>query len=140
MIKNQWFVFCLMRNHNATHLFRVRYRSRWQNTTRLGRHRCDRCQRIAVWQGRHLEPALYPGFARGMLRRCHPRRASIHDFGFTGSLRTMSKVQIGPKNREANHQSNPLRPLLWASPALISESVNHPTAYSPAFCEMVICF
>jgi hypothetical protein len=60
--------------------------------------------------------------------------------GFTGSHRTMRKVQRGPKNSEANHQANPLRPLLWASPALISDRVNHPTAYPPTFCEMGIFF
>ena len=41
--------------------------------------------------------------------------------------------QIGPKNSEANHHPKPLLPLVWASPALINESVNHPTAYSLVF-------
>src|SRR6266516_8138765 len=52
----------------------------------------------------------------------------------TRSSRKMSRVQIGPKNSEANHHPKPLLPLVWASPALINESVNHPTAYSPVFC------
>lgn len=58
-----------------------------------------------------------------------------YDLGFTGSFTTMRKVQICPRSREPSHQRKPLRPLLCASPALISESVNQPTAYSPAFCE-----
>ncbi len=49
---------------------------------------------------------------------------------FTGSATTMISVQMGPKNSEANHQTKPLLPLLCARPALMSERVNHPTAYS----------
>ena len=45
----------------------------------------------------------------------------------------MRKVQNGPPNREANHQPSPLLPFACARPALIRESVNHPTAYSPVF-------
>jgi hypothetical protein len=60
------------------------------------------------------------------------------NLGFTGSLRTMTNVQMGPKNKEANHQLKPLRPLLCANPALIKESVNHPTAYWPEFSIAVI--
>jgi hypothetical protein len=50
--------------------------------------------------------------------------------GFTGSDKTMSSVQIGPRSNEASHQFNPLRPLACANPELMSERVNHPTAYS----------
>ena len=39
----------------------------------------------------------------------------------------------GPRKSEINHQLNPLLPLACAKPALMSERVNHPTAYSPAF-------
>ncbi len=49
---------------------------------------------------------------------------------FTGSSTTIRNVAIGPRNKEMNHQSSPLRPLAWAKPAFISESVNQPTAYS----------
>ena len=48
----------------------------------------------------------------------------------TGPEMTIKKVARGPKNREATHQSNPLRPFDWASPALIKESVPHPTKKS----------
>jgi len=58
--------------------------------------------------------------------------------GLTGSVTTMMKVQIGPRNSEANHQFKPLRPLLCASPALMSDRVNHPTAYSPVFCVFMV--
>jgi hypothetical protein len=51
--------------------------------------------------------------------------------GLTGSRSTIRSVQIGPRNKEANHQPNPLLPLLCAKPALMSESVNQPTAYCP---------
>ena len=57
-----------------------------------------------------------------------------HSFGFTGSRTTISKVPIGPRSNDANHHANPLRPLDCAKPALMSESVNQPTAYSPVFC------
>jgi hypothetical protein len=50
--------------------------------------------------------------------------------GFTGSSTTMSNVQRGPRSNEASHQLNPLRPFACASPALMSERVNQPTAYS----------
>ena len=50
----------------------------------------------------------------------------------------MSRVQIGPRNSEPNHQPKPLRPLLCARPALMSESVNQPTAYSPEVCRAFI--
>jgi hypothetical protein len=56
------------------------------------------------------------------------RVGAPYGFGFTGSDATMSNVHNGPKNNEANHPGNPLRPLLWTNPALISENVNHPTA------------
>lgn len=55
-------------------------------------------------------------------------------FGFTGSRRTMNKVQIGPKNNEPNHHPKPLLPLPCARPALMSDSVSQPTAYSLVFC------
>jgi hypothetical protein len=59
-------------------------------------------------------------------------------FGRTGSRTTISKVQIGPSKSEPNHQPNPLRPLLCAKPALMSESVNQPTAYCPGVCSVFI--
>ncbi len=43
---------------------------------------------------------------------------------------TIKKVATGPRTSEIGHQARPERPLLWASPALIRDSVNHPTAYS----------
>jgi hypothetical protein len=69
----------------------------------------------------------------------HPRSASAlgGGLGLTGSKTTIKKVHKGPKNKEANHHSNPLLPLLCAKPALIRDSVNHPTAYSPVFCMIV---
>ena len=50
----------------------------------------------------------------------------------------MISVQIGPRNRDANHQLKPLRPLLCAKPALMTERVNQPTAYWPEFSIEVI--
>jgi len=50
---------------------------------------------------------------------------------FTGSSKTISSVQRGPRSREASHQLKPLRPLACANPALMSERVNQPTAYPP---------
>jgi hypothetical protein len=47
---------------------------------------------------------------------------------FTGSSTTISRVQMGPKKIDAIHQSRPLRFLLCAKPALISDRVNQPTA------------
>ena len=44
-----------------------------------------------------------------------------------GGRMTIKKVATGPMNKEANHHSNPLRRFDWASPALIKESVPHPT-------------
>ena len=49
----------------------------------------------------------------------------------TGSSMTIRSVQSGPRSREASHQLKPLRPFACASPALMSERVNQPTAYSP---------
>jgi hypothetical protein len=60
--------------------------------------------------------------------RARNATTQIHGFGFIGSKTTISKVQIGPRNKEANHQFNPLLPLVCASPALMSERVNQPTA------------
>jgi hypothetical protein len=40
---------------------------------------------------------------------------------------------MGPRNSEINHQLSPLLPLACANPALMSDKVNHPTAYSPVF-------
>src|SRR5690606_12268968 len=51
--------------------------------------------------------------------------------GARGSMTTMSNVAMGPSNRDRSHQFNPPRPLDWASPALISESVPHPTTKPP---------
>lgn len=51
---------------------------------------------------------------------------------------TMSRVQSGPRNKDPNHQAKPLLPLDCAKPALINDSVNQPTAYSPGFCIVVI--
>ena len=45
----------------------------------------------------------------------------------------MRKVETGPRNRERSHHASPLLPLDCARPALIKESVNQPTAYSPVF-------
>ena len=41
---------------------------------------------------------------------------------------------MGPRNIDTSHQANPLRPLDCAKPALMSDSVNQPTAYSLVFC------
>lgn len=54
--------------------------------------------------------------------------ASLY-LAFTGSNTTMSSVQIGPRNSDPNHHASPLLPLVWARPALMSDSVNQPTAY-----------
>jgi len=43
---------------------------------------------------------------------------------------TISSVAIGPRNSEASHHSRPLRPLDWAKPVLISDSVPQPTKNS----------
>jgi hypothetical protein len=50
---------------------------------------------------------------------------------------TMSKVAIGPRIKDSSHQFKPLLPFAWAKPALMRESVNHPTAYSLALESMV---
>ena len=55
-----------------------------------------------------------------------------HDFCF-GSRITMRKVDRGPRSRDISHQFRPLLPLACANPALMRESVNHPTAYSLVF-------
>lgn len=34
---------------------------------------------------------------------------------------------MGPRNIETSHHRRPLRPLAWAKPALIRDSVPHPT-------------
>src|ERR1017187_10454205 len=60
-------------------------------------------------------------------------------FGFTGSSRTMSNVQMGPKNSETNHHPKPLLHLLCARPALMSDSVSQPTPYSLVFCIIMFC-
>src|SRR5213080_1005227 len=46
----------------------------------------------------------------------------------------LGSLFIGPRNNDPSHQPKPLRPLDCAKPALMSESVNQPTAYSPVFC------
>ena len=56
----------------------------------------------------------------------------LHVFG-TGSNATMNKVHSGPRKRDPSHQLRPLLPLACAKPALMSDNVNHPTAYSPVF-------
>ena len=48
---------------------------------------------------------------------------------FRSSRTTIRNVATGPSNRDTAHHANPLRPLPCASPALMSESVNQPTAY-----------
>jgi hypothetical protein len=48
---------------------------------------------------------------------------------FIGSEATMRKVAIGPRNNDKSHQFMPLLPFACARPALMRESVNHPTAY-----------
>jgi hypothetical protein len=58
--------------------------------------------------------------------------AQAHAF-LIGSKMTMKKVAIGPRNKDSNHQFRPLLPLACAKPALMSESVNHPTAYGAVF-------
>lgn len=73
------------------------------------------------WKGDQLETLLIPNPVLGLF---HPR-------GLLGSETTIRRVQIGPKNKDATHQSKPLLPLDCARPALMSESVNQPTAYSP---------
>ncbi len=40
---------------------------------------------------------------------------------------------MGPRSSEISHQLSPLLPLACAKPALMSDRVNHPTAYSPVF-------
>lgn len=45
----------------------------------------------------------------------------------------MRKVATGPSNKETSHQFKPPLPLACANPALMRESVNHPTAYSLVF-------
>ena len=45
----------------------------------------------------------------------------------------MRKVDKGPSKRDSSHQLRPLLPLACANPALMRESVNHPTAYSLVF-------
>ena len=38
-------------------------------------------------------------------------------------------MATGPSNSDTAHHAKPLRPLPWASPALMSDKVNQPTAY-----------
>jgi hypothetical protein len=45
----------------------------------------------------------------------------------------MRKVDRGPSNMDSSHQLTPLLPLACANPALMRESVNHPTGYSLVF-------
>jgi hypothetical protein len=45
----------------------------------------------------------------------------------------MRKVDTGPSKRDSSHQFRPLLPFACANPALMRESVNHPTAYSLVF-------
>jgi hypothetical protein len=67
----------------------------------------------------------------------HPLKDRVHFWplyvadgvGFTGSNTTSKNVASGPRNSETSHQFKPLLPLPWAKPALMSESVNQPTAY-----------
>ena len=53
---------------------------------------------------------------------------TIHAF-FIGSEATMRKVAIGPRSNDRSHQFRPILPFACARPALMRESVNHPTAY-----------
>src|SRR5215469_10814868 len=59
-------------------------------------------------------------------------RKCVHDFCI-GSRTTMRKLDTGPSKRDCSHQFRPLLPFACANPALMRESVNHPTAYSLVF-------
>lgn len=77
---------------------------------------------------------FYQGFAPFLFQLSQTNRKPTETYGFfIGSRTTTRRVAIGPKNSEANHQLNPLLPLACAKPALMSDRVNHPTAYSPVF-------
>jgi hypothetical protein len=60
------------------------------------------------------------------------KRTGTYGF-FIGSSTTTRSVAMGPRNSEISHQLSPLLPLACAKPALMSDRVNHPTAYSPVF-------
>jgi hypothetical protein len=67
---------------------------------------------------------------------CRTSRSEDSEVGhirlFTGRT-TISSVATGPRNREISHHPNPLRPLPWANPAFISDSVPQPIAPLLAF-------
>ena len=78
------------------------------------------------------------GLVGVLLDRCGEWRLSTLGSHFiktggTGGSTTIRNVAKGPMKTEASHQNSPLRPLAWASPALMRDSVPQPTKKSALF-------